>query len=107
MVRQTSELETNIVAVERVKEYSEIEEEVIPDLKINQMVHPNSIMLQFQAPAVIQGSRPLDDWPQQGAISFIDYSTRYRKDLDLVVKNISIEIQGGEKVLIYMMELKI
>lgn len=47
MVRQTSELETNIVAVERVKEYSEIEEEVIPDLKINQMVHPNSIMLQF------------------------------------------------------------
>lgn len=56
---------------------------------------------------MIQGSRPLDDWPQQGAISFIDYSTRYRKDLDLVVKNISIEIQGGEKVLIYMMELKI
>ena len=30
MVRMTSEMETNIIAVERVKEYTEIETEVIP-----------------------------------------------------------------------------
>lgn len=29
LVRQTAELETNVVAVERLKEYSEVETEVI------------------------------------------------------------------------------
>jgi len=29
---------------------------------------------------------------------FEQYSTRYRAELDLVVKNISVDIKGGEKV---------
>lgn len=37
-------------------------------------------------------------WPQRGAISFCDYSTRYRPGLELVVRNINAEIAPTEKV---------
>uniref|UniRef100_H2YLX7 ABC-type glutathione-S-conjugate transporter n=1 Tax=Ciona savignyi TaxID=51511 RepID=H2YLX7_CIOSA len=77
LVRQASELETNIVAVERVEEYSSVVQE---------------------AELVIDGSRPPSHWPAEGSIKFEDYSTRYREGLDLVVKNITIHINGGEKV---------
>uniref|UniRef100_H2Z8G2 Multidrug resistance-associated protein 1 n=1 Tax=Ciona savignyi TaxID=51511 RepID=H2Z8G2_CIOSA len=77
MVRQSSELETNIVAVERVEEYSNVVQE---------------------APLVIEGERPNKDWPSVGEIKFEDYSTRYRSELDLVVKNINADIKGGEKI---------
>uniref|UniRef100_F6PGX9 Uncharacterized protein n=1 Tax=Ciona intestinalis TaxID=7719 RepID=F6PGX9_CIOIN len=77
MVRQSSELETNIVAVERVQEYSNVEQE---------------------APLVIKDETPDKDWPSIGGIKFEDYSTRYRSELDLVVKNINADIKGGEKI---------
>ena len=79
MVRQSCEIETNIVSVERIKEYSEIEQE---------------------APAIIDSNRPLDNWPQQGNIVFKNYSTRYRVDLDLVLKDLSFEVKPKEKVAI-------
>ena len=34
MVRQTSELETNIVAVERVQEYTQVDQEVPPKVQL-------------------------------------------------------------------------
>uniref|UniRef100_A0A8D2LEX9 ATP binding cassette subfamily C member 3 n=1 Tax=Varanus komodoensis TaxID=61221 RepID=A0A8D2LEX9_VARKO len=77
MVRMTSDLESNIVAVERVKEYSETETE---------------------APWIIEGKRPPDDWPTQGEVQFANYSVRYRKGLDLVLKDLSLNVKGGEKV---------
>uniref|UniRef100_A0ABM0MB34 Canalicular multispecific organic anion transporter 2-like n=1 Tax=Saccoglossus kowalevskii TaxID=10224 RepID=A0ABM0MB34_SACKO len=76
MVRMTSELETNIVAVERVKEYSEEEREAAP---------------------IIHNNRPDQDWPEKGEVMFVDYSLRYRNGLDLVIKNISVTIQPGER----------
>ncbi|KAF9935191.1 Multidrug resistance-associated protein 1 [Linnemannia zychae] len=39
-----------------------------------------------------------ENWPQAGHIEFRSYSTRYRQGLDLVVKNISFEVQPAEKV---------
>lgn len=33
-----------------------------------------------------------------GRVEFRNFSLRYREDLDLVLKNISITIEGGEKV---------
>ncbi|NXU82348.1 MRP3 protein, partial [Xiphorhynchus elegans] len=77
MVRMTSELETNIVAVERIKEYSETETE---------------------APWTIEGKSPPEDWPTKGELEFVNYSVRYRKGLDLVLKGINLQVHGGEKI---------
>ncbi|NXO28683.1 MRP3 protein, partial [Cisticola juncidis] len=77
MVRMTSELETNIVAVERIKEYSETETE---------------------APWIIEGKSPPENWPSKGELEFVNYSVRYRKGLDLVLKGLNLRVHGGEKI---------
>ncbi|XP_068002963.1 multidrug resistance-associated protein 1 isoform X2 [Melanerpes formicivorus] len=77
LVRMSSELETNIVAVERVKEYSEMEKE---------------------AEWSIEQTAPASTWPEEGKVEFRGYGLRYREDLDLVLKNINVTISGGEKV---------
>ncbi|XP_041075963.1 ATP-binding cassette sub-family C member 3-like isoform X2 [Polyodon spathula] len=77
MVRMTSDLESNIVAVERVKEYSETETE---------------------APWIVPDKRPPEDWPTHGKVEFNDYSVRYREGLDLVLKSLTLQVKGGEKI---------
>ncbi|XP_078610229.1 multidrug resistance-associated protein 1-like isoform X14 [Branchiostoma floridae x Branchiostoma japonicum] len=77
MVRMTSELETNIVAVERIKEYAETPTE---------------------AEWVVDDNRPPDNWPSEGKVNFNSYQTRYREGLDLVIKGIDVTIKGGEKI---------
>lgn len=79
MVRQTSELETNIVSAERMKEYTEIVQEPPWDL-------PEDI------------SNVPREWPQYGAVDFNDYQTRYRTGLDLVLRGITAHIEPSEKV---------
>ncbi|KAL2856233.1 P-loop containing nucleoside triphosphate hydrolase protein [Aspergillus pseudodeflectus] len=77
IVRQTVEVETNIVSVERVLEYASLPSE---------------------APEVIFKNRPAIGWPAQGAVSFQNYSTRYREGLDLVLKDVSLDIKPREKI---------
>uniref|UniRef100_A0AAQ4R6L2 ATP-binding cassette, sub-family C (CFTR/MRP), member 3 n=1 Tax=Gasterosteus aculeatus aculeatus TaxID=481459 RepID=A0AAQ4R6L2_GASAC len=77
MVRMTSDLENNIVAVERVKEYSETKTE---------------------APWEVEDKKPPPDWPTEGNVEFQDYSVRYREGLDLVLKNLTLSVKGGEKI---------
>ncbi|XP_028333034.1 canalicular multispecific organic anion transporter 2 isoform X2 [Gouania willdenowi] len=77
MVRMTSDLENNIVAVERVKEYSETKTE---------------------APWEVEDKKPHPDWPSMGNVEFHSYSVRYREGLDLVLKNLSLSVSGGEKI---------
>ncbi|XP_061455661.1 multidrug resistance-associated protein 1-like isoform X1 [Rhineura floridana] len=77
LVRMSSEMETNIVAVERVKEYSEKEKE---------------------AEWTIKETAPPNNWPHEGKVEFRDYGLRYRDDMDLVLRDINITISGGEKV---------
>ncbi|XP_047562923.1 ATP-binding cassette sub-family C member 3 isoform X2 [Lutra lutra] len=77
MIRMMSDLEANIVAVERVKEYSKTETE---------------------APWLVEGSRPPAGWPSKGEVEFRNYSVRYRPGLELVLKNLSVRVRGGEKV---------
>ncbi|CAD0109869.1 unnamed protein product [Aureobasidium uvarum] len=76
-VRLYSMNEQNMNAVERIKEYFEVEQE---------------------APYQIEDKKPLPDWPSQGAVEFKDYSTRYRSDFDMVLKDLSFKILPGEKV---------
>uniref|UniRef100_A0A8D2LBI3 ABC-type glutathione-S-conjugate transporter n=1 Tax=Varanus komodoensis TaxID=61221 RepID=A0A8D2LBI3_VARKO len=72
LVRMTSELETNIVAVERVHEYTEAPWET--------------------------AQRPPSNWPSRGEIRFIDYQVRYRPELGLVLDGINCDIKSTEKV---------
>jgi ATP-binding cassette subfamily C (CFTR/MRP) protein 1 len=77
LVRMTSEVETNAVAVERIKEYGETSQEAeweIPERK------------------------PVPSWPDKGAITFERYQTRYREGLDPVMRNVTCSIEPGEKV---------
>ncbi|XP_068452238.1 multidrug resistance-associated protein 1 isoform X2 [Clinocottus analis] len=77
LVRMSSEVETNIVAVERVKEYSDTEKEAA------WRHEPSSV------PA---------DWPSSGCIDIRGLGMRYRHDLDLAIRDITVTIQRGEKV---------
>ncbi|XP_026871524.2 multidrug resistance-associated protein 1 isoform X1 [Electrophorus electricus] len=77
LVRMSSELETNIVAVERVKEYSDTEKEAEWKLK---------------------GTTLPAGWPTAGLIHIKNFGLRYRDDLELAIHNIDITIEGGEKV---------
>lgn len=77
VIRSFCEIETNIVSVERVKEY---------------------IDLPSEAPEIIETNRPSHIWPEKGMIEYRDYSTRYRAGLDLVLKGISFKVAPKEKV---------
>nr|CAD7428321.1 unnamed protein product [Timema monikensis] len=77
LMRTASDVETNIVAVERIKEYVELQQEAPWE----------------------QPSHPVpSDWPTMGEVTFQDYQLRYREGLDLVLKGVSFSIRGGEKV---------
>ena len=77
MVRMSSELETNIVSVERVKEYAE---------------------LKTEASAVTENINLPANWPQQGVVQFNQYSVRYRPDLDVVIDKLDLEVKGSQKL---------
>ncbi|XP_053189319.1 canalicular multispecific organic anion transporter 1 [Scomber japonicus] len=76
LVRMSSELETNIVAVERVSEYSELENEA----------------------KWITDTRPAEKWPESGRVQFENYKVRYRAGLDLVLHGITCDIHSTEKI---------
>ena len=75
MVRQSCEIETTVVSVERIKEYSELETEA-------EWNKPN----------------PNQEWPAHGIIEFRNYSTRYRQGLDLCLKNVNFKVYSNEKI---------
>uniref|UniRef100_A0A8C9SMX0 Canalicular multispecific organic anion transporter 1-like n=1 Tax=Scleropages formosus TaxID=113540 RepID=A0A8C9SMX0_SCLFO len=76
LVRMNAELETNIVAVERVNEYTKIENE---------------------APWITD-THPADSWPDSGKICFENFKLRYRPELDLVLRGITCDIGSMEKI---------
>ncbi|EKD13485.1 uncharacterized protein L3040_008648 [Drepanopeziza brunnea f. sp. 'multigermtubi'] len=77
LVRLYSMNEQNMNSVERIKEYLDVEQE---------------------AEAVIEDTRPAANWPSQGSVEFINYTTRYRPDLEPVLRNVTFNIRPGEKV---------
>eukprot|EP00079_Xenopus_tropicalis_P030383 XP_012826370.1 PREDICTED: multidrug resistance-associated protein 1-like [Xenopus tropicalis] len=76
-VHVATDMETNSVSVERVKEYCDAEPE---------------------APWTSDNASDPSNWPSKGKIEFQNYGLRYRPDLDLALKNVTASIQQGEKV---------
>ena len=77
LVRMSSEVETNMVSVERIQEYQEVPQE---------------------APFEVPENDPGSEWPEHGVVKFDNYQTRYREGLDLVIRGIDFEIKSGEKI---------
>ncbi len=91
----SSDLETNVVAVERIKEYSETPTEV--GLLLLSLTF-EEIRL-FKAPWESDANwKPPKEWPSEGEIRFEEYATRYRPGLDLVLSGLNAEIAAAEKV---------
>uniref|UniRef100_A0A914YZU5 Uncharacterized protein n=1 Tax=Panagrolaimus superbus TaxID=310955 RepID=A0A914YZU5_9BILA len=79
VIRQISEVETNIVAVERIKEYSN-----------------NPTEAEWES--TNSARKPPKSWPSEGKIEFIGYGARYRNGLDLALKDLTAMIKSKEKV---------
>ena len=77
LVRGASDLELNLVAAERVLEYTKFDVEAAPR---------------------IEATKPDSSWPHRGLVKFEKYSTRYRPGLDLVLKEVSFETKESEKI---------
>lgn len=79
-VKSAADLESNLTSVERIKEYCNTP---------------------LEADWNNKNYQPDDKWPENGEIHFINYSVRYRQDLDYVLKNINCHIKSSEKVSFY------
>ncbi|EUC56004.1 multidrug resistance-associated ABC transporter, partial [Rhizoctonia solani AG-3 Rhs1AP] len=77
VVRSASEVEQNLVSVERVVNY---------------------INLEPEAPLEIPDAAPPVGWPKNGEIEFKNYSMRYRPELPLVLNNLTMSIRSGENI---------
>ncbi|XP_029432265.1 multidrug resistance-associated protein 1 isoform X2 [Rhinatrema bivittatum] len=77
IVRSWSDVENNIVSVERVREYS---------------VTPK------EAPWILDSNSLSNTWPADGRIEFRDYGLKYQPISDFVLKNINITINQQEKI---------
>jgi ABC-type transport system involved in Fe-S cluster assembly fused permease/ATPase subunit len=51
-----------------------------------------------EAPHEIQERKPSAQWPEHGAVEFNDVKMAYRPGLPNVLRGISINIRGGEKI---------
>ncbi|KAF9329432.1 hypothetical protein BG006_007485 [Podila minutissima] len=77
LVRDYSEWQAHLVAIERVQEYTDKKTEA-----------PEFLGVEHLPP----------QWPAEGRVAFKNYSARYREGLDLVVKNLSFDVQPCEKI---------
>ncbi|KAI0768143.1 ABC protein [Trametes elegans] len=80
VTRQSAEVENYMSSVERIVEYSR--DDQIPQ----------------EAPHEIPDNKPPAEWPAQGAIEFKEVVMRYREGLPFVLKGLSMQVHGGEKI---------
>lgn len=74
LIRTTAELEVNLVAIERITEYSVLK------------------------PEAEWRKEAKEGWMNKGHVKFNDYALRYREGLPLVLNKLDCEIGGGEKI---------
>ncbi|KAF9935468.1 hypothetical protein BGZ67_003418 [Mortierella alpina] len=81
--RSYCDLFVHMISVERVQEYTKMNTEA-------------PLLTTPDSPA--QRALQEEQWPKRGRIAFVNYSTRYREGLDLVLKNMSFSVEAGEKI---------
>ena len=72
LTKETSKLASNIVSIERLKEYSNVSPE---------------------EPIEMSKNVPRDDWPTSGDIEISRHSTKYRPELDYALNDVNISIK--------------
>ncbi|XP_077988244.1 ATP-binding cassette sub-family C member 5-like [Glandiceps talaboti] len=77
-VRLMAEVEARFTSAERIMQY--VDE------------------LYEEPPPTIPGKKPPDNWPQEGAIKFVDLKMRYREGLPLVLTGVNLDIKPMEKI---------
>ncbi|KAH3669245.1 hypothetical protein OGAPHI_001366 [Ogataea philodendri] len=78
MLRAMTEIENQMNSVERLKFYA--------------------VDLEQEAPFDIPERNPSPLWPQRGAICFSNVTMSYREGLPPAVRNLSLDVAGGEKI---------
>ncbi|XP_020287793.1 probable multidrug resistance-associated protein lethal(2)03659 [Pseudomyrmex gracilis] len=77
-IRQTAEMESHLTSMERILEYSSLEEEPMIDSKPE--------------------TKPPDDWPTKGLVEFENVCLKYSKEGTYILKNISFIAVPKEKI---------
>jgi ABC-type multidrug transport system fused ATPase/permease subunit len=54
--------------------------------------------IKTEAPGELPGDAEIQNWPSKGEVEFKNYSVKYRPDTEIVLKNLSFRITGGEKI---------
>jgi len=75
-VRQSTEMESQMTSVARIKEYSELPEE----------------------PARVSSNPPAAEWPERGEIEFDQVNLRYFENEEPVLKRLTFKIGAGERI---------
>jgi len=75
-IRTAGELESDSVALERIREYEDLPQEKAWDTK----------------------DHLPDNWPDKGEIEFRNYSTKYRPELANVLDEFNLDVQAKEKI---------
>ena len=76
---QTAQLETSMVSMERCLKYT---------------------IIKGENPSIMENDQNLinRNWPEEGKITFINYSVKYRPNTEIVLRNLNIEINPKEKI---------
>ncbi|ODV86480.1 hypothetical protein CANARDRAFT_206868 [[Candida] arabinofermentans NRRL YB-2248] len=80
IVKRSVEIESDVVCCERIFEYCQLEPEAHESAGESLLITPPT------------------DWPQEGSVEFKNFSTKYRANLDPVLKNINVAIKAKEKI---------
>ncbi|XP_048543326.1 ABC transporter C family member 10-like [Triticum urartu] len=86
-------LSLNIMFVASVQFQCNLGNQIISVERVNQYMD-----IQSEATEVVEENRPLPDWPQNGNVEIRDLKIRYRIDLPLVLHGITCKFEGGDKI---------
>ncbi|XP_074481275.1 ATP-binding cassette sub-family C member 12-like [Sebastes fasciatus] len=78
MIQAVIDLVARFISVERMLEYITVSES--------------------EASGQLQVDQVSEDWPQHGAITFLDYKMSYRKNSPIVFNGLQLHIRAGEKI---------